>query len=134
MLKIHKDRGFLQAQTIHHWKAKFLKNFLTQSDFLQKDYPLNARPWDYHFQTEVVRKFVSSFVPILAIFQRLCNFFPSRLSFWLDGCWVYNREKSLVPVVGLFGPVLRHICFTHCWKTQKSSFVKKNPQFMSLKI
>ena len=39
---------------MHPWKAKVLKIFLSQLDFIQVDYPLDARPWDYHFQTEVV--------------------------------------------------------------------------------
>ena len=42
------------------WKKKSLWTYCLKEEnnwrvgFFQEDYPLDARPWDYHFQTEVV--------------------------------------------------------------------------------
>ena len=52
--KFTRKEGRYRHKQYHPWKAKFLKNFLSQLDFFQVDYPLDERPWDYHFQTEVV--------------------------------------------------------------------------------
>ena len=40
----------------------FSKNLLALSKIFQVNYPVNARAWDYHFQTEVVVVYVRLFL------------------------------------------------------------------------